>query len=68
MLGVVLGLALVINMFVAGAVGTAIPVILKRAGVDPAVASGILVTAFTDSCGFFTFLGLASLALRYFHM
>ncbi len=68
MLGVVLGLALIINMFVAGIVGTVIPVLLKRAGVDPAVASGIIVTAFTDSCGFFTFLGLASLALNYFHL
>jgi magnesium transporter len=55
-------------MFVAGAVGTMIPVLLKRAGVDPAVASGIIVTAFTDVCGFFTFLGLATLALRYFHI
>ncbi len=67
-LGVVLGLALIINMFVAGAVGTVIPVVLKRVGVDPAVASGIIVTAFTDCCGFFTFLGLATLALRYFHI
>ena len=68
MLGVVLGLALIINMFVAGVVGTVIPVVLKRVGVDPAVASGIIVTAFTDSCGFFTFLGLATLALRTFHL
>ncbi len=68
MLGVVLGLALVINMCVAGVVGTLVPVLLKRAGVDPAVASGIIVTAFTDCCGFFSFLGLATLALRHFHI
>lgn len=68
MLGVVLGLALIINMFVAGAVGTVIPVLLKRIGVDPAVASGIIVTTFTDCCGFFSFLGLATLALRHFHI
>jgi magnesium transporter len=65
---VVLGLALVINMCVAGVVGTLVPVLLKRAGVDPAVASGIIVTAFTDCCGFFSFLGLATLALRHFHI
>lgn len=68
MLGCVLGLALIINMFVAGVVGTVIPVLLKRVGVDPAVASGIIVTMFTDVCGFFSFLGLATLALRHFHM
>lgn len=64
MLGSVLGLALVVNMFVAGAMGTLTPVALRRLGVDPAVASGIIVTTFTDVFGFFSFLGLATIALR----
>ncbi|MFQ5457066.1 MAG: magnesium transporter [Myxococcota bacterium] len=66
MLGTVLGLALIANMFVAGTVGTLIPLILKRIGIDPAVASGIIVTTVTDAFGFFSFLGLASLALRFY--
>jgi len=66
MLGGVLGLALVVNMFVAGAMGTLTPVMLRRLGVDPAVASGIIVTTFTDVFGFFSFLGLATIALRYY--
>lgn len=67
-LGSVLGLALIVNMLVAGVVGTIIPVLLKRFGVDPAVASGIIVTTFTDCFGFFFFLGLASLALRFYNL
>lgn len=64
MLGTVLGMALVANMFLAGAVGTVVPLMLKRVGVDPAVASGIIVTTVTDAFGFLSFLGLATLALR----
>ncbi len=65
MLGVVLGLAMICNMFVAALAGTAIPLILKWAKVDPALASGVIVTAFTDSAGFFSFLGLATLFIHY---
>ncbi len=64
MLGTILGMALIANMFLAGAVGTFVPLMLKRAGVDPAVASGIIVTTVTDAFGFLSFLGLATLALR----
>lgn len=64
MLGTVLGMALTANMFLAGAVGTVVPLMLKRVGVDPAVASGIIVTTVTDAFGFLSFLGLATLALR----
>lgn len=64
MLGTVLGMALIANMFLAGAVGTVVPLMLKRVGVDPAVASGIIVTTVTDAFGFLSFLGLATLALR----
>lgn len=65
MLGVVLGMAMICNMFVAALTGTAIPLLLKWVKVDPALASGVLVTTFTDVAGFFSFLGLATLFLHY---
>ncbi|MGD8458134.1 MAG: magnesium transporter [Anaerolineales bacterium] len=58
-LGLVLGLALVGNMILAGIVGTLAPLGLKAIGQDPAMASSVLVTAATDSLGFFIFLSLA---------
>ncbi|HEU4387734.1 MAG TPA: magnesium transporter, partial [Blastocatellia bacterium] len=58
---VVLGMAMIVNMVVAGATGTLIPVALRRLGVDPAVASSVFVTTCTDVAGFFSFLGLATL-------
>ena len=60
-LGLVVGLALVINLFVAALVGTLVPLGLKRLKFDPAIASSIFVTTATDVCGFFSFLGLAKL-------
>lgn len=66
MLGVILGTAMIINIFVAGIMGSLIPLFLKKINVDPAIASGIFLTTFTDVVGFFSFLGLASLLLRYF--
>ena len=60
MLGVVIAAAMVINLVVAGLAGTAIPVVLDRIGVDPALASGAFVTTVTDVVGFFAFLGLAA--------
>jgi magnesium transporter len=65
MLGLVLGMAMVCNMFVAALAGTAIPIILKWLKVDPALASGVIVTTFTDVAGFFSFLGLATLFIHY---
>ncbi|HCU23498.1 MAG TPA: magnesium transporter [Deltaproteobacteria bacterium] len=65
MLGVVIGLAMICNMFIAALAGTAVPLILKWAKVDPALASGVFVTTFTDVTGFFSFLGLATLFLRF---
>jgi magnesium transporter len=62
-LGLVLGLALVGNMLIATTVGTLVPLILKAAKLDPALASTVLVTSVTDSVGFALFLGLASLFL-----
>ncbi|MEM7732703.1 MAG: magnesium transporter [Pseudomonadota bacterium] len=58
-LGYVIAAAMVINLVAAGLAGTAIPVLLEKAGVDPALASGAFVTTVTDVVGFFAFLGLA---------
>ncbi len=62
-LGLIVGLAMVLNLFTASLSGTLIPLILKHFGIDPAVAGGMLLTTVTDAVGFFTFLGLASLML-----
>jgi magnesium transporter len=62
-LGGVIAAAMVINLVVAGLAGIAIPVILDRIGVDPALASGAFVTTVTDVLGFFAFLGLAAVFL-----
>ncbi len=59
-LSLVLGLALVGNLSVGSVVGVLVPLALQAIGVDPALASSILVTAVTDSSGFFIFLTLAS--------
>lgn len=67
MLGLILGLAMIINMFVAAVFGTIIPLGLRAAKVDPALASSVFITTFTDVCGFFSFLGLGTLFLRFLH-
>jgi magnesium transporter len=63
MLGAVIAVAMVINLVVAGLAGTMIPVLLEKAGVDPALASGAFVTTVTDVVGFFAFLALAGAVL-----
>jgi magnesium transporter len=65
LLAVILGVALVFNMVVAAVVGTLVPIALKLFRVDPAIASGVIITTFTDVCGFFSFLGLATLMIRF---
>lgn len=62
-LGLVIGAAMVINLFCAGLFGAAIPIILDKIGSDPAVSSAIFLTTVTDVVGFFAFLGLASIFL-----
>ncbi len=57
--------AMLINMIVAAVAGTGVPLILRRFNIDPAIASSIFVTTFTDVMGFFSLLGLAWLALAY---
>ena len=61
--GLVVFLAMSLNLVVAGFAGSFIPVFLERLGVDPAVASSIFVTAFTDVCGFLLLLGLGTMVL-----
>lgn len=63
MLGVVIGLAMIINMLAAGLAGILIPIGIDRVGADPALASGAFVTTVTDVVGFLAFLGLASAIL-----
>ncbi len=63
MLGVVIGIAMVLNLVIAGLAGVVIPVWLEKMGVDPALASGAFVTTVTDVVGFFAFLGLAAVML-----
>ena len=65
LLAFILGLALVFNMVVAAVVGTLVPVALKTFRVDPAIASSVIITTFTDVFGFFSFLGLATLLMRF---
>ncbi len=62
-LALVLGLAMLGNMIIAGSVGAAVPLFLRRMGVDPAVASTVVVTTFTDVFGFLLFLGIARAAI-----
>jgi magnesium transporter len=62
-LGLVVGFALSVNTLIAVSIGGTVPVILKTLKVDPAVASGPILTTITDMCGFFLLLGTASLML-----
>jgi magnesium transporter len=60
-IGLVIGLAIIVTLAAAAAGGVVVPIMLERAGVDPAVASGPLVTTITDVVGFLAFLGIATL-------
>jgi magnesium transporter len=66
-LAAILAMAMVINMFVAAAAGTVIPLALRAMKVDPALASAVFITTLTDVFGFFSFLGLATVMLKYLH-
>ncbi len=59
LLGIVIAVAMIINILTAGLAGVLVPVIFDRLKQDPAVASSVFVTMITDSMGFFAFLGLA---------
>ncbi|MEJ7779699.1 MAG: magnesium transporter [Daejeonella sp.] len=60
MLGLVIFVSMTGNLIIAGMAGSSIPLILKRVGIDPAIASSIIITTFTDVFGFLLLLGLAS--------
>ena len=62
-LGGVMALAMMLNLLVAALAGTYIPILMNRMKRDPAIGSSVLLTATTDSMGFFIFLGLATLLL-----
>tara|TARA_Y100000590_G_scaffold428040_2_gene538943 strand:- start:1462 stop:2838 length:1377 start_codon:yes stop_codon:yes gene_type:complete len=63
MLGLIIGLAMVLNLILAGFAGTIIPLTLDKFKIDPALASGVILTTITDVFGFLSFLGLASIFL-----
>jgi magnesium transporter len=65
LLSLILGVALLLNMLVAAVVGTLVPVALRVFSIDPAIASSVIVTTFTDVFGFFSFLGLATVMMRF---
>ncbi len=64
-LGLVVGLAMFLTISLAGTIGAFIPITLKDLGFDPAVASSVFITTFTDLVGFFLLLGLGTLLLSY---
>jgi magnesium transporter len=65
LLAVIVSAALLFNMLVAATVGVVIPLLLKTFRVDPAIASSVIITTFTDVFGFLSFLGLATLLIRF---
>lgn len=62
-LGIVMGAAMIINLFAAGLAGALIPIGLNRVNIDPAISSAVFLTTVTDVIGFLSFLGLATLFL-----
>ena len=66
-LAVVVGLAMLINLFAAAVAGILIPLILEKLGHDPAVSSVVFLTTVTDCVGSFSFLGLATVMLLSHH-
>ncbi len=63
LLGIIIASAMIINLIIAGLAGTLIPISLNKINVDPALASGVILTTITDVFGFLSFLGLASVFL-----
>ncbi len=63
LLGAVIAIAVMVNLTVAGLIGSMIPLLIKKFGGDPAIASPLLLTTATDALGFFVFLGLAEMIL-----
>ena len=66
-LGLILMAAMIINMFVAAVGGTLVPLGLRALKIDPALASSVFITTFTDVFGFLSFLGLGTVFVRFLH-
>jgi len=62
-LGLIIAVAMIINLLCAALAGVALPLVFKRLGIDPALAGGVALTTLTDVVGFLSFLGLAALLL-----
>jgi len=62
-LGLVIAMAMGINLVIAASAGVIIPLLIRRLGIDPALASGVALTTLTDVAGFLAFLGLAAIFL-----
>ncbi len=62
-LGLIIGLAMILNLLIAGFSGIVIPLVLDKLKIDPALASAVILTTITDVFGFLSFLGLATLFL-----
>ena len=63
LLGIVIAMAMILNLLIAGMSGILIPLTLNKFNIDPALASGVILTTITDVFGFLSFLGLASILL-----
>jgi len=63
LLGLVIAMAMILNLIIAGFAGILIPITLNKFKIDPALASGVILTTITDVFGFLSFLGLASFLL-----
>ena len=64
MLGVILAVAMLGNMVIAGLTGAGVPILLRKAGLDPAVSSAVFITTFTDIMGILLFLGIATVVIE----
>ena len=62
-LGLVMTAAMLLNLLLAAVMGVSIPLLMEKLGRDPALGSSVMITAITDSGGFFIFLGLATVFL-----
>ncbi|MBT7107440.1 MAG: magnesium transporter, partial [Methylococcales bacterium] len=62
-IGILIAVALMINLIFAALAGALIPMLLQRLNIDPALAGGVILTTVTDVLGFFVFLGLATIYL-----
>ncbi len=63
-IGIILAIAMILNLIIAATFGTMVPLIMKKLGKDPATSATVFITTATDIFGFFAFLGIATLVLK----